>query len=227
MQGDEEVGFREIQPCPSGEACVQFRHVRDRDRLIRHSPHPLGDVFISFIPHNKGRNWRRLHFNRTCWLLFVGVPFDYCNTEDIVAAIAKWGRIISWEKEDALRGKILVKARVTELIDIPKSIRWSEGECFEEESWTSSVEVLLEEMLGGGPADEDPIPPPGVDPHPIPQHANDFPGFHPAPIHNEPTQQEDWDDWEEQEEQGHWAFPQANNPQAQPPQQQMELPVLQ
>ena len=39
------------------------------------------------------------------------------------------------------------------------------------------MEILLEEMLGGGPADEDPIPPPGVDPHSIPQHANDFPGF--------------------------------------------------
>ena len=62
----------------------------------------------------------------------MGVPFDYCNTEDIAATIAKWGRIISWEREDALRGKILVKARVTELIDIPKSISWSEGECFEE-----------------------------------------------------------------------------------------------
>ena len=75
-----------------------------------------------------------MHFNRTCWLLFVGVPFDYCNTKDIATAIAKWGRIISWEREDAVRGKILVKARVTELIDIPKSIRWFEGECFEEES---------------------------------------------------------------------------------------------
>ena len=94
------------------------------------------------------------------------------------------GKIISWEKEDALKGKILVKARVTDLGDIPKSIRWSKGELFEEESWTCSVEVLLEEMLGGGPADEDPFPPEGVDPHPVPQHANDFPGFPPLPKPN-------------------------------------------
>ena len=35
LQEDAQVGFREIQPCPFGEAYVQFRHVRDRDRLIQ------------------------------------------------------------------------------------------------------------------------------------------------------------------------------------------------
>ena len=166
-----QVGVREIQPCPFGEAYVQFRYVRDRDRLVRDSPTAFGDVFISFTRQNEGRNWRRVNFNRVCWLLIVGVPFDNCNTEDIATTI-------NWEKEDALKGKILVKARVTDLIEIPKSIRWSEGENFEEGSLTSSVEVLLVEMQGGGPADEDPFPPPGVDAHPIPQNANDFPGFH-------------------------------------------------
>ena len=47
---------------------------------------------------------------------------------------ANGGKIISWEKEDALKGKILVKARVTELEEIPKSVRRSEGERFEEDS---------------------------------------------------------------------------------------------
>jgi hypothetical protein len=155
----------------------------------------------------------------------VGVPFDFCNSEDIAAAISKWGKIISWEREDALKGKILVKARVTELIGIPKSIRWSEGEQFEEESWTCSVEVLLEEMLGGGPTDEDPIPPDGVDPNHVPQHANDFPGFQPLPIHNIHAPNEDWDDWEEQEEQDqHWAFPQPEP--FHPQQHQVEIPAL-
>ena len=150
LQEEAHVGFTEIQPCPFGEAYIRFTNVKDRDRLIQQGPHAFGDVFISFTKHNQGRNWRRVHFNRTCWLLFVGVPFDLCNTEDIASAISKWGKIISWEKEDALKGKILVKARVTDLGDIPKSIRWSEGELFEEESWTCSVEVLLEEMLGVG-----------------------------------------------------------------------------
>ena len=105
-------------------------------------------------------------------------------------------------KRECTKRKDFGQARVADLIDIPKSIRWSEGEQFEEESWTSSVEVLLEEMLGGGPADEDPIPPDG---HLVPQHANDFPGFQPLPVHNIDAQNEDQDAWEEQEQ--HWAFP--------------------
>ena len=169
-----QVGVREIQPCPFGEAYVQFRHVRDRDRLVRDSPHAFGDVFISFTRHNEGRNWRRVNFNRICWLLIVGIPFDNCNTEDIAAAVTRFAKIISWEKEDALKGKVLVKARVTDLQEIPKSLRWTEGEMFEGESLTSSIEVLMEEMLGGGSPDEDTIPPPGIDPHPIPLNANDF-----------------------------------------------------
>ena len=84
---------------------------------------------------------------------------------------------------------------------------------------TSSIEVLIEDMLGGGPPDEDPIPPPGIDPHPIPLNANDFPGFHHAAINNEQDHEEDWDDWEEQ---GHWAFP----PLVQVPQQVIHDEIL-
>ena len=99
LQGDAHVGFREIQPCPFGEAYVQFRHVRDRDRLIQQGPHAFDDVFISFTKHNEGRNWRMVHFNRICWLLFVGVPFDFCNTDDIASAISTWGRSLVGRKK--------------------------------------------------------------------------------------------------------------------------------
>ena len=75
-------------------------------------------------------------------------------------------------------GRIVVKAHVMNLAIIPKSMRWSEGDEFEEDGWSSSIEVLASELLGGGPADEDPIPPENVDPHPLPEdaaHGNDFP----------------------------------------------------
>lgn len=35
-----------------------------------------------------------------------------------------------------------------DLISIPKSLRWYAGEGFEEDTWSYSVEVLLEQMLG-------------------------------------------------------------------------------
>lgn len=80
-------------------------------------------------------------------------------------------------------------------------------------------------MLGGGPANEDPIPPDGVDPHLVPQHANDFPGFQPLPIHNIHAQNGDSNDCEEQEEQDqHSAFPQPEP--IQPQKHQVEIPTL-
>jgi hypothetical protein len=162
------VGFRDIQDCPFGSAYVQFTHVRDKDRLIWESPIPFNDVHVSFTKHNEGANWRKTYFNRECWLLLVGPPLDHWFTEDINAAFSGIGKVITWEKDQGNKGRILAKVRVTELAEIPKSIRFSEGDAAESESWTFSVEVLQESLLGGGLADEDPLLGDGEDPHPLP-----------------------------------------------------------
>ncbi|XBH56170.1 hypothetical protein VPH35_078074 [Triticum aestivum] len=167
----KQLGLRDIQRCPFGEAYVRLTRVRDRDKLVLDSPHEFGDVFISFVRHDEGRNHRRVHFNRTVWLLLTGVPFDFRNTEDLATAVSKFGRLISWDKEDDNMGRIVLKARVMNVEIIAKSMRWSEGDEFEEDGWSSSVEVLASELLGGGPADEDPIPPDHVDPHPLLENA--------------------------------------------------------
>lgn len=164
----KHVGVRSVQQCPIGEAYVQFQHVHDRDKLVSDSPHVYGDISITFVKHNDGRNWRRVYFNRLCWILILGVPLDFQTTDDLATTISKWGKLIAWENDPREKGRIIAKVRVTELIDVPRSIRWSEGEEFEEDAWSSVVEIIHQELLGGGPTDEDPIPPPGVDPHPLP-----------------------------------------------------------
>jgi hypothetical protein len=98
--------------------------------------------------------------------MLVGVPFEHWNTEDLSAAFNKIGKLLIWEKDYTHRARIIAKVRVTELVDIPKSIRFTEGDQPESESWTFSVELLQETLLGGGPPDEDPLPEDGVDPHP-------------------------------------------------------------
>jgi hypothetical protein len=101
-------------------------------------------------------------------------------------------------------GKVIAKARVCDLESIPKSIRWYEREGFDEDAWSSSIEVLLQEMLGGAPVDEDPIPLDNVDPHPIPNNNQDFPNFH-------PNVQDD-NQFDMDEDDGHWAMqPPAQN----------------
>ena len=79
---------------------------------------------------------------------------------------------------------------------IPKSLRWSEGDEFEEDGWSSSVEVLSTELLGGGPADEDPIPPDHVVPHPLPENAEDAIGFHNEALNNNQEDIHAEDNWE-------------------------------
>lgn len=131
----QQVGFREIQLCPLGEAYVRFVHPRDRDRLVVQSPHQFGNVFISFHNHDNGRNCRRTQFK--VWLLMLVVPFDFRNSEDIARAISHFGRLISWENDAEHMGRVIAKARVRDLESIPKSVRWSEGEDFDEDAWSS------------------------------------------------------------------------------------------
>jgi hypothetical protein len=150
-----QVGFRDIQACPLGAAYVRFSHVRDRDHLIRESLSPFGDVHLSFCKHNEGVNWRQATLNRECWLLLVGPPLDYRFTEDLNATFSDIGKLLLWEKDEGHLGKIIANVRVTDLEDIPKSVRFTDGDRPDSESWTFSIEILQEDMLGAGPPDED------------------------------------------------------------------------
>jgi hypothetical protein len=78
--------------------------------------------------------------------------------------------MLLWETDPNKKGRVVAKVRVTDLEDIPKSIRFTEGNMPDAESWTFSVEVLQQNLLGGGPPDENPLPGDGVDPHPLPNH---------------------------------------------------------
>lgn len=53
------VNFRGILPCHLGQAYVRFTHAYDRDNMVRQSPMVVGNIQISFVKHNGGRNWRR------------------------------------------------------------------------------------------------------------------------------------------------------------------------
>lgn len=128
---------------------------------------------------------------------------DYQTTDDLATSISKWGKLIAWENDPREKGRIIAKVWVTDLIDIPRSIRWSEGADFEEDAWSSSVEIIHQELLGGGPANEDPIPPPGVDPHPLP--VGPFNGQLNENMKNNQDAEMDEDDWEQD---GHWALQQ-------------------
>lgn len=83
-----------MQPTHLGQAFVRFRNAYDRDRLIQMSLFQFGDVVISFVEHNKGRNWRAVTFNRECWMLLLGYPPDYREDEFVVNIISSFGHVI-------------------------------------------------------------------------------------------------------------------------------------
>jgi hypothetical protein len=131
----------------------------------------------------------------------VGPPLDHMNTEDLNACFHDIGTLILWERDPNKKGRVVAKVRVTDLVEIPKSIRFTEGNRPESESWTFSVEVLQHNLLGGGPPDEDPLPGDGVDPHPLPNVlAPPVAPLVPVQPVQEGIEEEENEGW------GHWAM---------------------
>jgi hypothetical protein len=121
---------------------VRFVHVHDRDSLVNNSPHPYVEVNFSLVRHNQGRNWREMNFNRDCWLMLLGFPLDHWNNVSIQCAIASFGKVVIWENDRTNLARLLIRAQVTYLQDVPHFIVLSESEGFLGHSWTVQCEIL-------------------------------------------------------------------------------------
>jgi hypothetical protein len=74
--------------------------------------------------------------------------------------------IIAWEEDPNLITRVLVKARVVNLEEIPWFIVSTEGPGFNGDSWTIQVEIIQARMLGGlGPDEDIPPGPDDLQPH--------------------------------------------------------------
>lgn len=160
----QHVEFTNIQPTHLGQAYIRFRNVYDKDRLIQKSPLQFGDITISFVDHNKGRNLCAVNFNRECWLLLLGFLPDYREDQYVVNSISPFDHVMSWVDDENHMSRLLVRARVIDYESIPQFIVMTEGEGFQGESWTIQCEILQGNLLGGLPQDEDPAPGPDAFP---------------------------------------------------------------
>lgn len=52
------IEFKSMQPLHLGQAFVRFCLPYHRDQLIHEGPIHFGNITLSFVEHNKGRNWR-------------------------------------------------------------------------------------------------------------------------------------------------------------------------
>nr|TKW12232.1 hypothetical protein SEVIR_5G023600v2 [Setaria viridis] len=141
------IGFSSIQPCPFGQAYVRFNFYHDRDQLIQNSPHDYGDVRISFVEHDKGSDHRAVKLNYEVWLMLLGFSVDYWSEQH--------------EEDPNHIARVLIKARVVTLEEIPWFVVGTDGLAFDGDSWTIQTEIIQTRMLGAFAVDED--QPPGPD----------------------------------------------------------------
>jgi hypothetical protein len=104
--------------------------------------------------------------------MLLGFPLDYLSQENIRHAIASFGKMLTWEEDKSNRNSLLVKARVTDLGDIPKHIVMSENDGFQGETWSIQCEIIHQDLLGAQPPDEDPAS--NDDPMDMPKPPFDF-----------------------------------------------------
>jgi hypothetical protein len=93
--------------------------------------------------------------------MLIGYPADYRSIDEIGDTIKSFGRLLFWQRDNCL-ARVIVKARVTDLLDVPHYIIISEGDNFEGVSLSVQCEIIQQNILGGMPQDED-ISPGGLD----------------------------------------------------------------
>ena len=84
--------------------------------------------------HNRGRNWRSLHFNGEYLLMLLVFHVDYWEQEFLDNVVCSFGEIISWEKDMSKLACLIVKTHVLDLESVPQFIVLSDAEDFKGES---------------------------------------------------------------------------------------------
>ena len=178
-----------------GTALVRFVCVVDRDHAVANSPYFIGDTVMRIIPQHRGINHRAATFTHDVWLMLVNFPQECWNLDTIITSMAPYGRLLVWNRENDFRARILVKIRAYDIDRIPLSIVLLQNatDVGHGDSWSCPTFILSSEMLGVQAGDEDPLPPDGQNPHPIPIIIDDFAAWHaenegpPAPVNSGPA----------------------------------------
>ncbi|XBI89508.1 hypothetical protein VPH35_027303 [Triticum aestivum] len=109
-------------------------------------------------------------FHEGC-LMFLGVPLDLRNTENLRAAVNTFGQFHHWISDDPYLVRSIVFASFPEDILVPRDVVFSDYAAWggAKVSWTAPCYILGANFAEQMPQDEDPMP---IDsnPHPLPGH---------------------------------------------------------
>ncbi|KAM0926026.1 hypothetical protein ACQ4PT_003873 [Festuca glaucescens] len=162
--------------CGQGAALIQFHSAAERDATINYSPHFIGETVLRFLPQNKGINHRNAVFTHECWLMLMDYPLECWDVETIMRTMAPYGRFVVWNKDSSNRARILVKIRPYNIDTLPLSIvvLQNNNDLGNGDSWSCPTFILSRTLLGAQGADEDPMPPGDLSPHPMPMGFDDI-----------------------------------------------------
>ncbi|WVZ57952.1 hypothetical protein U9M48_008279 [Paspalum notatum var. saurae] len=158
---------------PLGLGLFQFGSTVQRQILLNAGQIPFGDGFLEVFRHDEGLNLRDCVYERRCWIMILGFPLDYQDTDHLHAAVAPFGRLLNWI-DGPNKSKVLVHALMLLAARIPKSIVFSQGTLLggNGRSWSAPVFILggnWGQFPDNFPPKEDPAPADG-NPHPMHGH---------------------------------------------------------
>ncbi|KAM0919316.1 hypothetical protein ACQ4PT_008244 [Festuca glaucescens] len=167
---DRDLEIVNSLPWFCGVGAFQFRNPVVRASLVDHGAWQFGNGQLRFIKHNEGVGFRTQHGAHTGWLMFIGTPMDFRNTETIAEAVNTFGEFHYWQHKDIQKCRILVYATFPSPSQVPRDVVFRQPKVARyaglRHSWTAPVYILSAEMADVHPADEDPMPLDG-NPHPL------------------------------------------------------------
>jgi hypothetical protein len=102
--------------------------------------------------------------------MMMNFPLEAWHVEKICESISEFGRFLVWNRDGSNRARVLVKIRVPDLLEIPISHVLCENtdDAGHSQSWIVVNYILQANSIAGEGGDEDPLPPNGMNPHPMP-----------------------------------------------------------
>lgn len=95
--------------------------------LMQQAPQPLGnDRFVRFFKHDEGIGFRGAVGFRDGCLMFLGIPLDLRNTQNIRAAVNTFGNFQHWVSDDPYLVRTIVFASFPEDILVPRDVVFSD-----------------------------------------------------------------------------------------------------
>jgi hypothetical protein len=163
---DLGIQVRSTSRSSMGTTLIRFSTVTDRDAAVVGSPYFLGESVIMFV---NGINKHSSVMTHDVRCMLLNYPQQLWDPETVMRTFNQFGRFLVW-KDCSNRARVLVKFRAHNVDTLPLSVVVGKNlsDDGQTDTWTCPMILLSTTMLGGHAGDEDPLPPNGENPYPMP-----------------------------------------------------------